>query len=78
MLGMWSDLADNGLNIAWVRAAAAAMEPSALPGAYLNCLMDEGKGKASFGDHYARMVALKDRYDRTNLFQMNQIIKPGV
>jgi FAD/FMN-containing dehydrogenase len=42
--------------------------------------MDEGEStvKASFGAHYARMQALKDRYDPTNLFQMNQNIKPTV
>jgi FAD/FMN-containing dehydrogenase len=79
MLGMWPDATQNEMQIAWIRRAAAAMEPWALPGAYLNYLMDEGeqKVKDSFGDHYARMVALKDRYDPTNLFHLNQNIKPS-
>jgi FAD/FMN-containing dehydrogenase len=38
----------------------------------------ESKVKASFGDHYARMQALKNHYDPANLFQMNQNIKPTV
>jgi FAD/FMN-containing dehydrogenase len=40
--------------------------------------MDEG-GKAvedSFGPQYARMVALKNKYDPTNFFRLNQNIKP--
>jgi FAD/FMN-containing dehydrogenase len=48
-------------------------------GVYVNFLMDEGER----GVHaayppatYARLVALKNTYDPTNLFRMNQNIKP--
>jgi hypothetical protein len=80
MLGMWAAASQDDANIGWIRNAAAKLEPWSLPGAYLNYLMDEGEGKvkASFGNHYARMVALKNQYDPTNVFSLNQNIKPTV
>jgi FAD/FMN-containing dehydrogenase len=36
---------------------------------------DEMMRKA-FGESYRRLVALKNRYDPTNLFRLNQNIKP--
>ncbi len=78
ILGMWEDAADDEKNIAWVRALDAAMKPWAQEAAYLNYLMDEGEQrvKDSFGGHYGRMVLLKNKYDPTNFFRMNQNIKP--
>jgi FAD/FMN-containing dehydrogenase len=80
MLGMWPDPSQNDLNIAWIRNLASVMEQWSLDGTYLNYLMDEGeqKVKDSFGGHYGRMVALKNQYDPTNLFSLNQNIKPTV
>jgi FAD/FMN-containing dehydrogenase len=43
-------------------------------------MMDEGvdRIKASYRDNYERLVAIKNRYDPTNLFHVNQNIKPTV
>jgi len=34
--------------------------------------------KAAFGANYDRLVALKNKYDPTNLFRHNQNIRPTV
>lgn len=63
---------------AWARAFQAAVRPFALQGVYPNFLGDEGEERvrASYGVNYERLVALKDRYDPTNVFRFNQNIKP--
>jgi len=39
--------------------------------------VDGNQLEASFGaEHYARLVALKNIYDPTNLFRLNQNIEP--
>ncbi len=41
--------------------------------------MDEGEDrvKATYGDNYERLVAIKDKYDPNNFFRVNQNIKPS-
>lgn len=43
-------------------------------------MMDEGpeRVKATYRDNHERLVAVKNRYDPTNLFHVNQHIKPSV
>lgn len=42
-------------------------------------MMDEGQDrvKATYRDNYERLAAVKREYDPTNLFHVNQNIKPG-
>ena len=47
---------------------------------YLGREADEGAGRieAAYGpEKYARLVALKNKYDPANLFRFNQNIKPS-
>jgi FAD/FMN-containing dehydrogenase len=80
VLGTWEDPAEDDKQIAWVRDVHGAVQPWAQKGAYLNYLMDEGQQAVedSFGAQYKRMVALKNKYDPTNFFRMNQNIAPTV
>jgi FAD/FMN-containing dehydrogenase len=80
ILGTWEDPAEDDRQIAWVRDVASAMAPWAQKGTYLNYLMDEGgqRVEESFGPQYERIVALKNKYDPTNFFRLNQNIKPRV
>ena len=57
----------------------AALAPVSRPGAYVNFMSDAGdeRLRAAYGRaSYERLVALKRRYDPTNLFRLNQNIAP--
>jgi FAD/FMN-containing dehydrogenase len=43
-------------------------------------MMDEGQErvKAAYRDNYERLAKIKAKYDPTNLFHVNQNIKPTV
>jgi FAD/FMN-containing dehydrogenase len=79
MVGVDPDPANNEKTIAWTKSYYDALHPYSAGGAYVNFLMgDEGAGrvKATYGDNYERLVAIKDKYDPNNLFRVNQNIKP--
>jgi len=67
-------------NITWARAACSTMGKFTGSGAYVNFpgLGEEGETlvQAAYGGNYARLVELKNQYDPTNLFRLNQNIKP--
>jgi FAD/FMN-containing dehydrogenase len=62
----------------WARAYWRAVHPYTLGGAYINFMMEEGQEriKATYGSNYERLVAVKTKYDPTNLFRVNQNIEP--
>ncbi len=77
---IWSDPADTEANIQWTRELWDAMQPFLADAVYVNYLGDEGEDrvrKAYPPAKYERLVALKTKYDPTNLFRMNQNIKPA-
>ena len=78
IIGMWSAPGDNEKHIDWARGLFAALQPYA-HGAYINFLGDEGQERirSAYGPNYERLVALKNKYDPTNLFRLNQNIRPG-
>jgi FAD/FMN-containing dehydrogenase len=66
-------------HVGWARDFWSALEPFAPGGVYVNFLGDEGdeRVKAAYGpEKYARLVELKNRYDPTNVFHLNQNIRP--
>jgi FAD/FMN-containing dehydrogenase len=76
---VWADPAASAQHIQWVRTFFAALQPFSTGGVYVNFLGEEGmeRVQAAYGDNYARLVALKARYDPTNFFHFNQNITPG-
>lgn len=66
----------------WTRAFWEAMQPYSTGTVYVNYLggeTDEGpeRVRAAYGaEKFARLTALKNKYDPTNLFRLNQNIKP--
>ena len=65
--------------VGWAQDLYGAMTPSLTGGTYVNFLSNESddRVRAAYGDKYDRLVALKDEYDPTNLFRLNQNIRPG-
>lgn len=64
----------------WTKAYWEAVHPFDLGGAYSNFMMDdEGdtRVKATYGDNYPRLAALKKKFDPSNLFRVNQNIRPA-
>lgn len=63
----------------WVVSSWDALHPFSAGGSYVNFLADEGQERveASYRDNYARLREIKKRYDPTNLFQLNQNIRPA-
>jgi hypothetical protein len=77
----WDNPADDAANIAWAQGMIADMEQYSDGSRYLNFpgFQEEGDAmvSAAFGPQYARLAALKAKYDPTNLFRLNQNIKPA-
>jgi FAD/FMN-containing dehydrogenase len=76
----WTDPAEHDRHVAWARDLAEGMRPFT-HGAYVNELGDLGEDvvhEAYPPDTYARLVALKNTYDPTNMFRFNQNVKPTV
>ena len=76
----WEGPQDDEANIAWVRNCFSDMRRFSDGGLYLNFpgFLEEGDQllRDAYGENYERLVALKNKYDPTNLFRLNQNIKP--
>lgn len=77
----WERPEHDDANLAWVRDFIAAMQEFSDGGSYLNFpgFLEEGDElvQRSFGQQYARLAALKAKYDPHNFFSLNQNIKPA-
>ncbi|MBV9324429.1 MAG: FAD-binding oxidoreductase [Chloroflexi bacterium] len=79
IVGTWPDPANTDANIAWVRATYDAVAPHAASLPYVNFMAEEGhdRVRAAYNpETYARLVDLKRKYDPSNLFRLNQNIRP--
>lgn len=74
----WEDPARDEECIAWVRECYDALAEHATGGTYVNFISErEGHETDAYGMNYERMVALKNKYDPENLFQLNQNVTPA-
>jgi FAD/FMN-containing dehydrogenase len=80
VISQWTDPAEAAGHIQWTREFWTAVEPFASGDVYVNHLDAEEatRIRAAYGHGYDRLVALKNKYDPTNLFRMNQNIRPTV
>jgi FAD/FMN-containing dehydrogenase len=73
----WQDPEADSAHREWARTTIAAASDASTGRAYVNFLGDPDEARTSYGeDTYERLVSLKDRYDPTNVFRLNQNIPP--
>jgi FAD/FMN-containing dehydrogenase len=79
MVGVDPDPANKEKISTWARDYWTALHPHSAGGAYVNFMMDEGEDRvrATYGKNYDRLAKVKKRYDPTNLFRVNQNIRPA-
>jgi FAD/FMN-containing dehydrogenase len=74
----WTEPTENDRHIGWTRDFAAAIEPYSAAGAYVNFLGEESqeRTRSAYLESFDRLVALKNTYDPSNFFRLNQNIRP--
>ena len=80
VMSQWTEASESEHHIAWTRQFWGHVEPLISGAAYVNHIAgDDGpeKVRASYGGNYEKLVALKGKYDPTNLFHLNPNIKPS-
>ena len=82
-MGDWRDPRETPRHVAWVREAWNRLTPAGTGKVYLNYLGREERDgdalvRSAFGSNYDRLVGIKTKYDPTNLFRLNQNIKPAL
>jgi FAD/FMN-containing dehydrogenase len=76
---VWTDPARTEENIAWTRDTFAALRPHFAARRWMNYLGDDQATDAvrdAYGPNYERLREVKRRYDRGNVFHLNQNIEP--
>lgn len=79
-IACWQNPEDDEANMAWLRRLTDAMAPFTTGGVYLNFEQNvsEAHVRAGYGpSNYLRLVELKDKWDPTNLFRVNQNVPPS-
>jgi len=74
----WDAAANDSKCIAWARDLIKALAPFSTGAVYVNFLTsdEEDRVKMAYGANLAKLVAVKKKYDPTNLFRMNANIRP--
>jgi FAD/FMN-containing dehydrogenase len=73
----WQDPSDDMAHREWARAVVDAASDASTGRAYVNYLGDSDAARSAYGDEtYSRLESLKSTYDPTNVFRLNQNIKP--
>jgi FAD/FMN-containing dehydrogenase len=77
--GRWENASDDDRVIRWSRDLFDKMASFATGGVYVNFMTaeEEPRVRAAYGASYDRLVALKRKYDPTNMFRLNQNIRPA-
>jgi FAD/FMN-containing dehydrogenase len=76
--GVWPDIKDDDVNIAWVKGTFDALAPYTADAVYVNYLGDDDAARvqAAYGPCWERLQQVKRTYDPDNVFHLNQNIVP--
>ena len=79
-IAQWTDAAETPIHRDWARAGETALQPFTSNAHLLSILDsdDESIVNTAFGGNLARLAAVKQKYDPTNFFRVNQNIKPDL
>jgi len=77
--GRWLTSSEDDAMIEWARKLYKDAAPFATGGVYVNFLTADESERvhAAYGENYDRLAAIKRAYDPTNLFRINQNIRPA-
>jgi FAD/FMN-containing dehydrogenase len=75
----WREASMDQTSINWARKLFDAAAPHAAGTAYVNFMPGDevDRVEQAYGSNYRRLAKVKRRYDRSNLFRMNQNIQPA-
>jgi hypothetical protein len=76
----WMDPSQSPACIAWAKSAYDAMRPYMTDARYVNYMADDTPDDAiahAYGPNYRRLQEVKKTYDPSNLFRLNQNIRPA-
>ena len=81
-LAIWEDPAEDARQIAWARQVADSIAPASYSGAgyanYASYDESDTRVRAAYGpERFARLQAIKRRYDPDNVFRFNLNVPPG-
>lgn len=79
LIGFWDDPAQAATGMQWVKSGWSGIEPLT-QGFYVNEIAHDDSSscvRAVYGNNYARLAALKSRFDPANLFRMNANVPPA-
>jgi FAD/FMN-containing dehydrogenase len=75
----WRDASQDSACIAWARGLSEGVAPFAMGTVYVNFMPEDESDRvqAAYGVNYRRLAALKAKYDPSNLFRLNQNVRPA-
>jgi hypothetical protein len=80
VLSQWTEPEDDAANRGWAADVCAALAPWSRPAGFPNFVADGGVAAVAVAygtERYARLVAVKDRWDPDNVFRVNHNIAPS-
>ncbi|MGH6880873.1 MAG: BBE domain-containing protein [Hypericibacter sp.] len=75
----WREASQDDRCVDWARKLSAATAPHAAGSVYVNFMPEDETDRVelAYGVNYRRLAGIKRRYDPTNLFRLNQNIRPA-